>query len=79
MSAISQRGGGPSADEPRFLDMATIRRRVARIKNGWSPELARARAIEGERRREALALLLDELAAQDDAWETPENDFSLVG
>lgn len=37
--------------EEKFLDMATIRRRVATIKNRWTPETVRARAIEGARRR----------------------------
>jgi hypothetical protein len=41
-------------DSANFLDMATIRQRVASIKNRWSPETVRARAIEGARRRVEL-------------------------
>lgn len=46
------------------LDIQTIRQRVANIKKQWTPEVARARAIEGARRRFELdsmvsALLLE--------------------
>ena len=43
------------------LDMATIRRRVARIKSQWTPEVARARAVEGARRRRELDTLVSQL------------------
>lgn len=46
------------------LDMNTIRRRVARIKSQWSPEVARARAAEGARRRRELDALVDHLLVQ---------------
>jgi hypothetical protein len=69
------------------LDMATIRRRVAGIKNRWTPEIAQARAAEGIRRRRELDSLLAELllqnatdGIQEDAspCEEPQG-FSLVG
>jgi len=44
-----------------FLDIATIRQRVASIKNRWSPETVRARAIEGARRRVELEGLVASL------------------
>ncbi len=43
------------------LDMQTIRRRVANIKNHWSPEVAQARAAEGIRRRRELDALVEGL------------------
>jgi hypothetical protein len=51
------------------LDLATIRRRVASIKQKWSPETNRARAIEGARRRRELAALLSGVAPTANAWE----------
>lgn len=51
-------GGEPNHN---FLDMATIRQRVALIKNRWSPETVRARAIEGARRRVELEGLVANL------------------
>ncbi len=48
-----------------FLDMETIRRRVSHIKQRWSPEIARARATEGARRRVELEDLVLELLGQD--------------
>lgn len=48
-----------------FLDMATLRQRVASIKNRWSPETVRARAIEGARRRVELEGLVASLADLD--------------
>lgn len=46
------------------LDLQTIRQRVANIKKQWTPEVAKARAVEGARRRFELdsmvsALLLE--------------------
>ncbi len=46
------------AGERDFVDMDTIRRRLAKIKNRWSPEMVRARALEGTRRRAELEALL---------------------
>lgn len=44
-----------------FVPMATIRKRVAKIKRRWTPEVAKSRAVEGQRRREELECLLVEL------------------
>lgn len=41
-----------------WLDIQTIRRRVAQIKRGWSEAERCARSVEGVRRREVLARLL---------------------
>lgn len=66
--------------EAEFLDMATIRRRLAKIKNCWSPETARARAIEGARRREQLEILLGDLMEdRNDDRPCEDHGFSLVG
>lgn len=46
------------------LDMQTIRRRVAQIKSQWTPEVARARAAEGARRRRELDALVGHLAGE---------------
>ena len=43
------------------LDMQTIRQRVASIKKQWTPEVARARAAEGARRRLELDSLVSSL------------------
>lgn len=43
------------------LDLLTIRRRVAKIKNNWTPEVAHARALEGKRRRRELDALVEGL------------------
>ncbi len=43
------------------LDMATIRRRVAQIKQRWTPEIAQARAAEGARRRRELDAMVNQL------------------
>lgn len=43
------------------LDMATIRRRVAQIKQRWTPEVAQARAAEGVRRRRELDAMVSQL------------------
>ena len=53
------------------LDIATIRRRVDSIKQKWSPETVRARAIEGARRRSELAALVAN--AFEDEWGYSEN------
>lgn len=42
------------------LDLRTIRRRVAKIKQSWSPEIAQARAAEGARRRRELDALVNQ-------------------
>jgi hypothetical protein len=67
----------------RFLDINTIERRVAAIKRGWSPETARARSVEGARRRRDLEdLVLDRLCDTTDSevfCDVDEADFSLVG
>ena len=41
-----------------YVDMSTIRKRVARIKSGWDDETRRQRAAEGRRRRAELARML---------------------
>ncbi len=46
------------------LDMLTIRRRVANIKSRWAPEVARARAVEGARRRRELDALVSALMSE---------------
>jgi hypothetical protein len=78
----SSSNGGSRVDRG-FLDMATIRRRVARIKNGWNEETARARATEGARRRRELEeLLIGHLCDVGDSEESCDlrkSGFSLVG
>ncbi len=54
-----------SAEGEGLLDLATIRRRVALIKNRWSAETVRARAIEGARRRIELEGLVANVLAHD--------------
>jgi hypothetical protein len=69
------------------LDLETIRRRVADIKQHWTPEIAQARALEGARRRRALDALVTELiisgalgdAAEQMVDEECGHDLSLVG
>ena len=64
----------------QFVDMATIRRRIATIKNRWSPETIRARALEGARRRSELQALLADLLDEQAADEARDDSgFSLVG
>ncbi|MCA9133034.1 MAG: hypothetical protein KDA45_07755 [Planctomycetales bacterium] len=63
MRIISTENCDQSGSE--VLDLATIRRRVASIKKRWTPETARARAIEGARRRQELDALLGGF------WEQP--------
>ena len=46
------------------LDMLTIRRRVAKIKSRWAPEVVQARAAEGARRRRELDSLVSELMSE---------------
>ncbi len=74
---------GVGGFEQGFVDMETIRRRVARIKNEWSTETIQARAKEGARRREELeSLLLDRLTDIRDSEETcdlSQHGFCLVG
>ncbi len=48
-------------DSNSDLDLQTIRRRVAKIKNSWTPEVAHARAAEGKRRRRELDSLVETL------------------
>ena len=66
-----------------YVDIDTIRRRVARIKNEWSDETIRARANEGARRRDELeCILLDVLtdtSASEESWDLKQHGFSLVG
>ena len=75
--------GQSAARDHDFVDMDTIRRRVATIKGAWSPETVRARAIEGERRRDELEnLLLDLLTDTSGSEETcdlRQHGFCLVG
>ena len=69
--------------ESKFLDIETIRRRVAMIKNNWSEETAAARAAEGERRRQELqCMLLDlmtDVANSEESCDLRDYGFSLVG
>jgi hypothetical protein len=65
--------------EAEFLDMATIRRRLAKIKNCWSAETARARAIEGARRRAQLETLVADFSGEADDNACEDHGFSLVG
>ena len=73
----------PQRTNREFVDMETIRRRVARIKNSWTPETVHARAVEGVRRREQLeSLVLDLLtdtSASDETCELKQHGFCLVG
>ncbi|MFK7735956.1 MAG: hypothetical protein AB8B50_08015 [Pirellulaceae bacterium] len=75
----------PDSDSvnPRFLDINTIRRRVAAIKQGWSPETVKARSTEGARRRHVLEdLILERLCDTSDSevsCDVDEPEFSLVG
>ncbi len=66
-----------------FVDLDTIRRRVANIKNRWTPEMTRARAIEGARRRSELEDLLLELltdtSGSEEVCDLKSHGFSLVG
>lgn len=72
-----------TAGQSDFLDIETIRRRVAKIKAGWSPATAKARAAEGARRRMELEnLMLDRLTDVSGSEETcnlANHGFSLVG
>ncbi len=73
-----------SADDNQpFVDMDTIRRRVATIKNRWSPETAAARAVEVRRRRESLEdLVLDlltDISDSEESCDIREHGFNLVG
>ena len=65
----------------QFVPLSEIRRRVDRIKRQWNPDTAKARAVEGQRRRDELEMLLGELLLEDeteaDSSELPE--FSVVG
>jgi len=67
----------------RFIDIGTIRRRVAKVKNRWSAETTRSRAIEGTRRRDELeALLMDYICDTEESEECldlKQHGFSLVG
>ena len=69
--------------EHKFLDMETIRRRVAKIKNSWSPETARARAAEGARRRQELENFVLEgicdVSTSEETCDISDYGFSLVG
>lgn len=77
----------PNSNVPQsvegFLDLETIRRRVARIKNSWSPDTIRARSREGDRRRRELeTLVLDVITDTSDSEEycsLETSNFSLVG
>ena len=50
----------------RFVPLGEIRRRVAKIKGGWTEDTAKARAAEGQRRRDELESLLWEVMADCD-------------
>ena len=73
----------PTVGREEFVDMETIRRRVAKIKNGWTLETVKARAIEGDRRRRELeTLMLDLMTDPTDSEESCDiglHGFSLVG
>lgn len=69
------------------LDIQTIRRRVANIKKQWTPEVARARAAEGARRRSELDSMVcgllremrDECEFQAYQADNATNRLTLVG
>lgn len=62
------------------LDMSTIRRRVAQIKSQWSPDVARARAAEGARRRRELDSLVSQLLGESNELPCRDNHgLTLVG
>ncbi|QDV22941.1 hypothetical protein [Aureliella helgolandensis] len=61
-----------------FLDMATIQRRVAKIKNGWTADMVRARAEEGRRRRQELDSLVLHLMG-DEGFADDEQNSGLGG
>lgn len=69
--------------DANYVDAATIRRRVAKIKNSWDSNTVRARSIEGERRRNELAImfadLLDEDCIPDASGDGEQSGFGLVG
>ena len=68
-----------NAADASFVDMATIRQRVATIKKRWSPETAKARDIEGARRRFELEALLANAPAVSAAENcSDERNFSVV-
>jgi len=60
------------------LDMLTIRRRVAQIKNKWTPEVSQARAAEGARRRRELDAMVAQLLG-DLRDHRPEQNFDAHG
>jgi hypothetical protein len=62
------------------LDMLTIRRRVAQIKNKWTPEVAQARAAEGARRRRELDAMVSQLLGdlRDDRREQEADSHGLT-
>lgn len=69
-------------DQPS-VDLETVRRRVEQIKSSWSPETARARAEEGERRRQQLEFLLLDLMTEtsesEESCDLEQHGLSLVG
>ncbi|HBE71739.1 MAG TPA: hypothetical protein DDW52_26650 [Planctomycetaceae bacterium] len=80
---VNSRVGGDhdvSAQLGSFVPMAEIRRRVKEVKQGWTPAIARARAAEGERRREQLSELLATVILEESASETDyiEPEFNVV-
>lgn len=73
----------PTIGREEFIDIETVRRRVAKIKNGWTSDTVRARATEGDRRRRELeSLILDLMTDTSDSEESCDiglHGFSLVG
>lgn len=73
----------PTVGRDEFIDIETIRRRVAKIKNGWTADTVRARAVEGNRRRRELEnLVLDLMTDTTESEESCDiglHGFSLVG
>lgn len=71
------------AESEAFLPLETIRQRVAAIKGSWTAEQAKARAIEGVRRRRELEDLFLELLCDtegsEETCDLSEHGFSLVG
>ncbi|GAB5402115.1 MAG: hypothetical protein Aurels2KO_03460 [Aureliella sp.] len=63
-----------------FVPTSEILNRVRKIKEGWDPETARARAAEGERRRHQLESLIGELLVEAEMAETEcaDPDFTVV-
>lgn len=63
-----------------FVPTAEILKRVNKIKSSWDPQTARARAAEGERRRDQLEDLISELLVEAEMADADcqDADFTVV-